>query len=161
MIKDYCKKFGRLVPDNSWPYKNMYDFLAREGQVFERTHKFKETGWKRGIPKNCYGNSYNLAISKIGISYCEGLAISKNVPMLPLAHAWNFRFDLDVIDSTWGDKAVQYFGVIIPSWYILQCALQTGTYGVIDSWELQWPILTGKHKWPLDKKQVKKAGWGK
>lgn len=157
IIEEYLKALSKFNQGKNWPYQNLYDFLIKEGQQFTKIHDFRETGYERGEAKNCYGNSYQIAVMDNNINYCEGIAVAHNVP-LPMAHAWNYIPGLGVVDSTW-KNGVEYFGVVIPKWYLTQLVLNSSRYGVLDAWDLGWPLLSGKHKWPLTMTQVNKAGW--
>lgn len=154
MIKEYLETLSKMViQKKDWAYKNTFDFLLKNGTEFEKVsgHTLDSTG----EVKMCYKNSFE-ACRGTNLQYVEGLASS----IIPVAHAWCVNKGCtDVIEPTWLNCAKSYFGVVIPFWYVHDCLLYRGAYGVIDFWEKGFPLISGKHEWPLDPKQVEKAGW--
>ena len=73
-----------------------------------------------------------------GLSYVEGYAHS----IIPVLHAW-VTDGKNALDPTW-DNGKKYYGVIFPFWYVTKILLKRKAYGVIDCWELDFPLLTGK-----------------
>lgn len=65
---------------------------------------------ERGKPKNCYYNCQQLLELQPDLIYCEGYALSDDIPM-PFAHAWLIDKEGHAIDPTWETPGVAYLGV--------------------------------------------------
>ena len=134
---------GRV--QKGWSYENMYDFLLKEGRLFKVSgYDLEASGLN--APKQCFRNAALVAMD-FGHRYVEGIAWKSDV-CLPLHHAWNSR-NGEAFDVTW-DGNVVYFGVEFPNWYVRMTLLSTSEFGMIDKWKDEWPLLTGKHAWPLN-----------
>ncbi len=91
-------------------YKNIYDFVLREGKMYESiqlTPEERKATMKRITSLNgkfaqnqCFNNSGNLAMSDIKnkIKYVEGF-IFKRESGIPILHAWN-EINGKVVDLT-------------------------------------------------------------
>ncbi|MHA2220141.1 MAG: hypothetical protein ACXACY_30025 [Candidatus Hodarchaeales archaeon] len=145
-----------------WVYSTIEDFLLQEGQGFDQRAELSEYGIEKGEDKNCYQNCYQLldiggilnhdSAHEVIYRYCEGLALANN--SIPMHHAWIWDAEQEkVIDPTWRD-GLYYHGVVLPLWYVRRIIFKRKSYGVIDAYELHFPILTGKHPWPLDRSKV-------
>ena len=147
-------------------YKNIYDFILREGKVYqsqpftseERKFVIKRINSLNGsfAPNQCFSNSGKLAMcdSKNKIKYVEGF-IFKEETGIPILHAWN-EINSKVIDITlinrYGEytigsfeKDIAYSGAIFPTNYIRSLFFsKTKARSVLsdisDSVNL-WPIL--------------------
>lgn len=107
---------------------NMYSLLKQFGQGF--TGCALPEGFIRGTAKQCYRNSYNLAIS-LGLTYVEGIAIHE-AHGVPLQHAWCVDDQGRVYDVTWDTpEKAQYFGIPFSTNYVLEVSLETGVYGIL------------------------------
>lgn len=122
-------------------YCCMEDFVLKNGQFY--ADKVPSEDVPRGELKQCFANSQKLA-EKQGLRYVEGYASG----ILPVIHAWVISEDGKVIDPTW-EFGEFYFGVVFPIWYLRKVNLLRGSYGVLDAWDIGWPLLTGEHKYPI------------
>ena len=140
-IKDYLK-FVQKARGNrkpkGWEYTCIEDFILKNGRKM-KIEPLPE-GIKRGEPRQCFKNAFLLALEN-GFTYCEGYANS--VVPLPLMHAWCVDKNGIVIDPTWEDGK-DYFGVEIPMEIANRIILKSGHYGVIDTWDLKFPFLSGE-----------------
>lgn len=133
-------------------YLCMEDFILREGYLMGNRSP-RSDRLRRGRPKECYHNAYLLALSNPRLIYCEGYAVSGNVP-LPVAHAWCIDEKGNVIDPTWKDGR-SYYGVPFKIAYVSEKNRSKKNYGIIDNWEHKWPLLRGEeHHGILSKKTV-------
>lgn len=113
----YQQRGGVLTP---------MEFLLLHGQQFAPGGKVR----RRATPKQCFMNAYKLADRK-GLVYVEGLATH----IIPTEHAWC----LDpasgrIIDPTWSDTGLDYFGVPIPMEVLHRIMLRTEVFGVLSCW---------------------------
>jgi hypothetical protein len=87
-----------------------------------------------GIPKGkvheCFRNSYHLAQTMFW-TYVEGFAIASGVP-IPLHHAWVVDHHGNVIETTWKDAGVEYYGIPLDLKFVNAVMLDTLHYGVLD-----------------------------
>ena len=149
-IMDYLKmvsEFGqKMKVKQGWAYGCVEDFILQNGKSFEQSI-LGGSEVEAGEKKMCFRNSFYLALENPLFHYCEGYAVAWNVP-LPLMHAWVVTDCGNVIDPTW-KHGVAYFGVEIPVWYCNRVMVKTEQWGVLDSWKIRWPLLSGQHSWPL------------
>lgn len=116
------------------------DFILQNGRFYKATPRPLHT--KQMTMKGCYANAYHLTVTNSNLQYCEGIGQGKG--LFPMCHAWCITESGQVIDPTW-KKADWYFGVTFPIEYVEHILFQKETYGVLDSFELKWPLLTGEH----------------
>jgi hypothetical protein len=87
-----------------------YDFFRQRGRFFQTQPLSK--GYRRRS-KQCYYNSFKLAISREGLIYCEGfvvLDLGKGTAA-DIEHGWCVTTDGKVIDVTLAKPGLSYFGV--------------------------------------------------
>ena len=86
---------------------------------------------KRGLPRNCFQNAYNLAM--MGFRYVEGYGVTPAIPLL-IHHAWVLDEQGYVIDNTWENSpSCMYVGVELPLDTLLAETFKSGCYGVLDT----------------------------
>jgi hypothetical protein len=122
---------------NEHPYCCIEDFLLQHGRPFMPDKL--PAGIKRGAMKECFRNATQLMIEHDDLAYVEGYACG----LIPVMHAWCVDRFGRVVDPTWEDGRV-YYGVVLRDNYVLRCNFQRERYGVLDYWEGEWPLLTGK-----------------
>lgn len=87
-----------------------YDLILNRGRFFQ-PQPFPK-GYRRGKAQDCYGNSSKLAMSKPGLTYCEGSVLCKFDTLVShVDHAWCVTDDGKVIDVTLTNAGLSYFGV--------------------------------------------------
>ena len=130
-----------------WPYRNTYDLVYKEGIFFNEVVECPPE-WT-GALGDCFRNCTCLIIDhdrnhykdEGALAHFEGVAASKlGVPMF---HAWLQDANGRVIDPTW-DDGIAYFGVHIPSTYLVKEVLRTGYYGIIDNYRMEFKLITGE-----------------
>lgn len=135
---NFRRQFDSQFPD--LPYNCMEDFVLQEGREFIAAKRPK--GVRKQRDKLCYQNSLHLMLSNLELIYVEGYAIHLGIPV---HHAWCVTPDGVVVDPTWKhpEKGV-YIGVPFAWDYISHVITTTGTYGVMENWKEDWPLLSGK-----------------
>ena len=102
-------------------------------------------GYRKGTIKMCYRNTTNLVLNKRDLTYYEGYALRKGLP-IEMRHAWAVDKAGAVVDVTWRDTsdAEEYLGVPIPVDMMLEHQCLTGYYSVLWAGMLEtpnWDIL--------------------
>lgn len=100
----------------SEPSESVRDMLALYEHYLERGRFFEPRrlpkGFRRGEAHQCYGNSFDLAMSKEGLTYCEGYVLfSLGSGAAEVEHAWCVTVEGKVIDVTLKQVGVSYFGI--------------------------------------------------
>jgi hypothetical protein len=88
-------------------YSSPYDFVLQHG----RDYKIVPWKWGKegvGVQKQCFGNSIALA-AKYDLKYVEGFTLAVTGELI--MHAWNAFPNGEVMDSTWANTGLAYFGV--------------------------------------------------
>lgn len=132
---------GMNRPDG-FKYICMEEFVLKEGAEHKNLEFDPEVYSGAGRTKKmCFMNAVNLATSTEGLAYAEGYAFS----IIPTMHAWCVTESGEVVDPTWDYADTnQYYGVSFDPEWALQKMTEKGTYGLIDDWENQWPLLRGE-----------------
>lgn len=147
-MREYLETINKQLPAREgFKYRSIYEFLLRNGQEYPKVRKRMPTGVRRGRSKECFRNAFYLAMERepYGWKYVEGMAFSVAIPMM---HAWVVDDKGCVVDPTWKDGK-DYFGVELPFHYVQKTVFKKKTFGVVDAYELRWPLLTGKDKYPI------------
>jgi len=139
-VVEAFEKFKMPKPPE-FRYRSIEDFVLKCGRDMGARSPLS-CGIPRGTPKQCFCNAYRHVIAG-KLEYCEGFATSGIMPVL---HAWLIDLDGNVIDPTWED-GVEYYGVQFDTEFVVRTVLARGCYGVIDNWELKWPLLRGDETW--------------
>lgn len=133
-------------------------FLLKHGR------EFKAAVWpyKRGKMKECFKNATDRMYRAQRWTYCEGLALNKDIGML-FHHAWLtdlhrvFAFDPTVENPL----NYEYFGIPFDNAFVNKTLARTGVYGLLDTGMIdletmrqfdpefdadfeQWKLETGK-----------------
>lgn len=111
-LEDFVRKFhevmGKQGARHKHKYDNMFDFLLKEGRLYDATpytreeeglilNAFETIGHAPQI-KQCYYNSQSLGLSG-ALGYAEGYVAAGHVPV-PLEHAWNTLPSGKAVDVT-------------------------------------------------------------
>jgi len=68
--------------------------------------------------------------------------------IIPVHHAW-VTLDGKAYEVTWDDELkserLSYFGVPFKMNYVNRVIATTETYGVLDQWRVNFPLLAGRH----------------
>lgn len=114
------------------PSKNIQRLILENGQSFLK--RIKPSPFK-GQPKSCYQTCFQALWNYPELSYCEGFAISNEVP-IPIAHAWLIDDNSQVIDPTRNEDFTDctYFGVVFTEKFVREVALKTKYYGILENY---------------------------
>lgn len=115
------------------------EIVLRHGRAFSGNPLPK--GYRHGRIGVCYANSFRTAIRK-RITYVEGFA---DIGFGPMLHAWCVDAHGKVIDRTWCFNGKnEYFGIPIKPSYLKKLHRCRQIYGVIDRWDLMFPIRSAE-----------------
>jgi hypothetical protein len=89
-------------------YTSAFDFVAQHGREYLPT-PWKTQPYQRGVQKQCYGNAISLAGQNDLLRYVEGFALAPSGELIP--HGWNATGGGVLIDSTWCNTGLVYYGV--------------------------------------------------
>lgn len=117
-------------------YRNQHDLMLERARLWpEDDARFYEgPEFTRGA---CYSNAINAAMGS-DLLYVEGWA-SVEMPVTvrgepsvqPMVYHHAFCFDGEgVVEPSWPVLAKEYFGVVIPTEYVLAAGYSTGWFGV-------------------------------
>jgi len=126
VIQGYLRAIAGMVASKTYE-----GIVLDHGQEYEPPVRPRPVGVRKGKNKLCFMNSYGLAFEK-GWQYVEGYALSGIVPF-PVLHAWVVTDSGEVIETTWKDSGVAYFGIPFDFDFIHKVLLETRTHGVIDA----------------------------
>jgi len=87
-----------------------------------------------------------LATENPDYTYVEGYAFG----IIPIVHAWVVDSNGTVVDNTWREDLVEsedraYLGIPLKLSYVNKVIVRREKFGVLDCWELEWPLMTGEH----------------
>ncbi len=106
------------------------EFILRNGKPYIAA-KYKGA---RGVPKDCFKNTYDLLAARPHLLYVEGYATRPTLGIL-IHHAWLADpKSQEVIDPTWDyPEHCDYFGVPFTHAEVLIEVLRNGTYCLLDT----------------------------
>jgi hypothetical protein len=105
-------------------------FLVRFGRHF--TPRALPEHIRRGPQKECYATAAQLAWYHSEYTYVEGVGrVLCGRTFVPLAHAWCCDSDGNVVDPTWLNTGIEYFGVAFETRFVRSVMLGSGRWGII------------------------------
>lgn len=117
-------------------YMCFEDFVLRAGRPWPLGRR--PSYFRMGQIRQCYMNAARRALKwPDRYIYCEGYARG----IIPVLHAWLVCPEGRVLDPTWPDYGLEYFGVAIKHSYLLARLEEQETFGLIDQPEHKWPLL--------------------
>jgi hypothetical protein len=121
-------------------FATIRDLVAQYGRAF--TIRALPKGHWSSESQACYANALRAAIARQWV-YVEGFAIPRRASLAVL-HAWvtDPRNPVAAHDPTWRTGR-EYFGIPFRLNYVLRMCEKAGHPGVLDLWELGWPLLRG------------------
>lgn len=124
-------------------FATVRDLVVQHGRAYT-IQPLPRGQWSRGL-QACYANALHAAMSGKWV-YVEGFAIPAK-GSLAVLHAWvtNPKNPVVAHDPTWGTGR-EYFGIPFQLDYVLRVHEKAGHPGVLDTWELGWPLLRGEDR---------------
>lgn len=132
-------------------YVCLEHFVMKNGRFWKPNADALPEDVRPGPTGQCFRNAANLALDhRNKYIYVEGYATS----LIPVMHAWCVHWQTgEVIDPTWTGEfntlrpvAREYYGIAINTNYLCEMLLNRERYGIIDAWELRWPMLTAPER---------------
>jgi len=122
-------------------FSTILDLVLKHGRRY--TLKPLPEGRWHGDFQLCFANALRAAKAGRWI-YVEGYAIRHGTGGTAVLHAWVTDPNDPTVayDPTWSDGA-EYFGIPFRVDYVLAMRKKAGHPGVLDAWELRWPLVTG------------------
>lgn len=128
---ELIKGYEKMISSGHMKMPLGIEMMVEHGKEYQLKVVKGVTG--RGVAKQCYRNSENLASFGAGdYVYVEGYACKAG--LIPLEHA--FVLDLvdgKVIDPTWSDDDTTYFGCAFNTDFVNKHTLLTETYSVFQN----------------------------
>ena len=125
-------------------YSSVEDYVLKNGQAFATPNGLPKGVRERALGM-CYMNAYQLVDARSDLTYVEGFATFRGVPM---GHAWAVDAKNNVVDPTWAGKKnhkvdanTQYFGVKMKIDDVRKTIFARGKYGVLYNYEEKFPLL--------------------
>ena len=121
-------------------FATVRDLVLKYGRSYT-VRPLPKARWSRA-PQACYANALSAALTGRWV-YVEGFAVPKP-GALAILHAWvtDPKCPTLAYDPTW-TKGREYFGLPLKLDYVLRMHATAGHPGVLDAWELGWPLLRG------------------
>jgi hypothetical protein len=121
-------------------FATVRDLVLRHGRSFTRK-RLPPGRWSRE-PQACYANALGAAMTR-GLVYVEAFATAKP-GALAVLHSWvtDAKDPTIAYDPTW-KTGHEYVGIPFRLDYVLRMRAKAGHPGVLDIWELGWPLLRG------------------
>jgi hypothetical protein len=127
---------------SDWPFSSVAEFVLKYGIEYDLAPLPDEI--KKGTIKECFRNAYLACIRDPSLQYVEGYAMN----IIPIHHAW-VTLNGKALEVTWDsyykNTSPLYFGVPFKTDYVDRVIAETGTYGVLDQWRVDFPLLAGRH----------------
>lgn len=132
----YLQMILGTFPDRKAP--SFPSFILDHGKEFSVGDFPRPKGFHKGRDRYCFHNSSKAVLLDPSFVYCEGYATC--ALGLPVHHAWVVDGSGTVIETTWRDSGLAYFGVPFSTPFMLKMQELTGLYGILDSlffWSIQ------------------------
>jgi len=148
-MKAVCKMrddhIGR--PDN-WSYSCVEDWVLKNGRHWTPAPLPKDV--ELMTIKECFKNAALLALERPDLTYVEGFA---TIGLVPVLHAWCVDDEGRVIDPTWPEGGIEYYGVPFDRRWLIRELAKVKYYGFIDDYRRGFPLLRRGVKGFLSKKR--------
>ncbi len=139
-LQDFVRQLSDLKKNAMGDQFEGFEFRSSEEMVLELGRFYQppddETlpmGCEIGVARECFSNAFKEAqVSEDNqLVYTEGIAMTDI--MFPTNHAWLTTKDGRVVDPTWLDKGVAYYGIPMDTSWVTKQILKNGYYGVLPS----------------------------
>lgn len=141
-VEEYLRESIKAFRRSGGQAPLMYEFVLKHGRTWKPVPKLqREFRVYRGPIKECFRNAALAALADRCLTYVEGYAAS----IIPIAHAWCVTARGEVVELTWSKAADSYYGVPFRKEFLKRELIRNGSYGLIDQWTNNWPLLRGKY----------------
>ncbi len=144
-VKEYLERSIAGLKANGIQHSGVNGYFCLMDFVLQHGREWKPgiECWAKG-KMACYIHAGKAALRNRDYTYVEGYAIS----IIPVEHAWLVDKDGIVIETTWPEMGLDYYGIPFRTDWIRQQIKKNGHYSMINQWEHDWPtIKTPKEKW--------------
>lgn len=128
--QDELTAYLKAISDHFPNQQTLERVVFEHGRAFTPPVQPRPKGIRKGRNKMCFMNSAHLMYSE-GYRYTEGFAISATCPF-PMQHAWVITEDDTVIETTWKESGLAYYGIVLEQDLMDKVLFETRTYGVLD-----------------------------
>ena len=128
-VKQMADIFSTMNKREGYKYSSSEDLVLKQGKFF--TPEKRPENIELGPKKECFANASKLALERSDLTYVEGYAMVNDRLPLPIAHAWCVDKKGRVVDNTWENPGVAYFGVPFKTSYLAKKLSETGVYGIL------------------------------
>lgn len=120
----------------------LFQFVLEHGRTFRAQPL--PSGFKRGVPKECFNNALNIALDDGETVYCEGYAFRPG--LIPIHHGWCCDMRGNVIDNTWDEvEKCYYFGIPFNIQFICEMAVKLDHAGILDCHDDEFRLERGEY----------------
>lgn len=145
-LKEMLLKTVKGREDRQLPglkYVGYEEFVLANGKQFTAGPFPTEYQDAKSKEQDCHRNAFYLADEyPHKLKYVEGFATTRHFPNFVCSHAWCSDGD-SAIDPTWKDAGLEYYGVLFSLAYVCKTMAEKGSFGVLENWECQHPLLRG------------------
>jgi len=124
-LKQYLLSVGKITTQKTYE-----SIVLKHGRAFQAPAHPRPKGIRKGRNKLCYMNSYHL--TEQSYRYVEGFAIANISVQIPLQHAWVIDERDNVIETTWPESGLEYYGIIFDRELVDKVMLELRVYGIMD-----------------------------
>lgn len=124
-LKQYLLSVGKITTQKTYE-----SIVLKYGRAFEAPAHPRPEGIRKGRDKRCFMNSYRL--TEQGYHYVEGFAIPNISVAIPVQHAWVVDDNDNVIETTWPESGLEYYGIIFDREFVDKVMLELRVYGIMD-----------------------------
>jgi len=110
--------------------KTYESIVLNHGRPFEAPAHPRPKGIRKGRNMACFMNAYHL--TEQGYRYVEGFAIANIGIQFPVQHAWVIDDSDNVIETTWAESGVEYYGIVFDREFVDKVMLELRVYGIMD-----------------------------
>lgn len=128
-VKQMADIFSAMNKREGYKYSSSEDLVLKQGKFFVPEKRPDDI--ELGSKKECFANASKLALERNDLTYVEGYAMISDRLPLAIAHAWCVDKKGRVIDNTWENPGVSYFGVPFKTNYLAKKLSETGVYGIL------------------------------
>lgn len=128
-VKQMADIFTTMNKREGYKYSSSEDLVLKQGKFFTPGKRPEDI--ELGSKKECFANASKLALERSDLTYVEGYAMINDRLPLPIAHAWCVDKKGRVVDNTWENPGVSYFGVPFKTSYLAKKLSETGVYGIL------------------------------